>query len=186
MVVTEKWRSSCRWLAQQRMDHINNITKRLKLKIVLVLLASFTIKLRLKIWTSCSGWNFSSKTDTFITSDGPCWPLKSACLILQFKEFCFASHYEVVFCRLFSCLSMDFKKKKKKENADSTACCASGCRIRPLWQIPLVSKCNLTTKAHCRTAEFWQCRVLPALSRLRELVCVFDDFLIPFISIRML
>lgn len=178
MIITEKRRSSRRWLAEQGMDQINNITNWLKLKIVLVLLASFTIKLRLKIWTSCSGWSFSSKTDTFITSDAPCWPLKSACLILQFKEFCFPSHYEVVFCRLFSCLSMDLKKK---ENADSTACCASGCRIRPLWQIPLVSKCNLTTKAHCRTAEFWQRRGLPALSRLRELVRMFNDFLIPFI-----
>lgn len=166
--IAEKLRSSCRWLEEQVLDQINNITKWLKLKIVFALLT---------VMSQWSSWGWRSEQAAvdetlvekiyYVT-----WPLKSAYFILQFKESCFSQP-------LFSCLSIDLKKKKK-ENAESAACSASGCRIRPLWQIPLVSKCNFTTKAHCRTAEFWPRRALPVLSRVRELDDAPDDFLIPY------
>ena len=65
----------------------------------------------LKIWTSCSGWNISLKTYRFIMSEAPFWPLKSAWLILQFKEFWLAGLDKLVFSWLFSCLFMDKKTK---------------------------------------------------------------------------
>lgn len=104
-----------------------------------------------------------------------CWRKLSTSLICiaENEKNCFASHYELVFYRLFSCLFMDLKKKKltlqpaAPQGAESDLC------DRYHWWVNVVLP--------LKHIEFWHRRGLPTYSRLWELVCVFHDFLIPYI-----